>query len=86
MCFVGLATNDKFPIPPYKQHLLGKPPFAVYHFIIFYHILPTLKVSSAFQDLSKLGRKLDRVLMIDHDPVAFELQAENMAIKTAWEG
>jgi len=28
-----------------------------------------------FQDLSKLGRKLDRVLMIDHDPVAFELQA-----------
>jgi len=42
-----------------------------------------------FQDLSKLGRKLDRVLMIDHDPVAFELQAffTNLAIfPTAGEG
>lgn len=29
------------------------------------------------KDLSKLGRRLDRVLIIDHDPAAFQLQPEN---------
>jgi len=38
------------------------------------------------KDLSKLGRKLDRVLMIDHDPVAFELQPENGILIRPFEG
>jgi len=29
------------------------------------------------KDLSKLGRNLERVLIIDHDPAAFQLQPEN---------
>lgn len=29
------------------------------------------------KDISKLGRKLERVLIIDHDPEAFQLQPEN---------
>merc|ERR1719145_29058 len=29
------------------------------------------------KDLSKLGRNLERVLIIDHDPKAFQLQPEN---------
>merc|ERR1712060_15697 len=32
------------------------------------------------KDLSKLGRRMDRVLLLDHDPAAFQLQPEN-AIK-----
>ncbi|CAK8990402.1 unnamed protein product [Durusdinium trenchii] len=38
------------------------------------------------KDLSKLGRKLDRVLMIDHDPVAFELQPENGILIRPFDG
>jgi len=29
------------------------------------------------KDLSKLGRKMDKVIMLDHDPEAFRLQPEN---------
>lgn len=35
------------------------------------------KRSHYVKDLSKLGRKLDKVLMIDHDPAAYQLQPEN---------
>lgn len=35
------------------------------------------KRNSYIKDLSKLGRRMDRVLMIDHDPAAFQLQPEN---------
>jgi len=35
------------------------------------------KRSTYVKDLSKLGRNMDRVLCIDHDPEAFQLQPEN---------
>lgn len=35
------------------------------------------KRSHYVKDLSKLGRKMDRMLMIDHDPEAYRLQPEN---------
>lgn len=35
------------------------------------------KRSHYVKDLSKLGRRLDRVLMIDHDPAAFSMQPGN---------
>lgn len=35
------------------------------------------KRNSYIKDLSKLGRRLDKVIMIDHDPAAFQLQPEN---------
>mmetsp|Transcript_90256 Transcript_90256/g.255822 ORF Transcript_90256/g.255822 Transcript_90256/m.255822 type:complete len:345 (-) Transcript_90256:86-1120(-) len=38
------------------------------------------------KDLSKLGRKLDKVLMIDHDPAAFVLQPENGIVIHPFEG
>lgn len=38
------------------------------------------------KDLSKLGRKLDKVIMIDHDPAAFQLQPENGILIKAFEG
>lgn len=38
------------------------------------------------KDLSKLGRKLDKVIMIDHDPAAFRLQPENGLLIQPFEG
>lgn len=38
------------------------------------------------KDLSKLGRKLERVLMIDHDPHAFQLQPENGLLIKPFDG
>jgi hypothetical protein len=35
------------------------------------------KRSHFVKDLSKLGRRLDRLLIMDHDPAAFQLQPEN---------
>jgi len=44
------------------------------------------KRSHYVKDLSKLGRKLDRVLMIDHDPAAFQLQPENGLLIQSFKG
>jgi len=44
------------------------------------------KRSHYVKDLSKLGRKLDRVLMIDHDPAAFQLQPENGMLIPSFNG
>mmetsp|Transcript_124353 Transcript_124353/g.277310 ORF Transcript_124353/g.277310 Transcript_124353/m.277310 type:complete len:371 (+) Transcript_124353:81-1193(+) len=38
------------------------------------------------KDLSKLGRNLERVLIIDHDPAAFQLQPENGLLIKPFEG
>lgn len=38
------------------------------------------------KDISKLGRKLERVLIIDHDPAAFQLQPENGIAIRPFEG
>lgn len=38
------------------------------------------------KDLSKLGRNLERTLIIDHDPAAFQLQPENGVLIKAFEG
>lgn len=38
------------------------------------------------KDLSKLGRKLERVLIIDHDPAAFQWQPENGILIKPFEG
>eukprot|EP00931_Biecheleriopsis_adriatica_P087153 TRINITY_DN6165_c0_g2_i1.p1 TRINITY_DN6165_c0_g2~~TRINITY_DN6165_c0_g2_i1.p1 ORF type:complete len:348 (-),score=75.54 TRINITY_DN6165_c0_g2_i1:2-1045(-) len=38
------------------------------------------------KDLSKLGRRLDRVLIIDHDPESFQLQPENGIQIKSFEG
>ncbi|CAJ1407780.1 unnamed protein product [Effrenium voratum] len=44
------------------------------------------KRSHFVKDLSKLGRRLDRVLMIDHDPVAFQMQPENGIVIRPFDG
>lgn len=44
------------------------------------------KRSHYVKDLSKLGRKLDRVLMIDHDPAAFQMQPENGILIKPFDG
>jgi len=38
------------------------------------------------KDLSKLGRKLEKVLIIDHDPAAFQLQPENGLLIRPFQG
>ncbi|CAE7726069.1 TIM50 [Symbiodinium sp. CCMP2592] len=38
------------------------------------------------KDLSKLGRRLDRTLMIDHDPAAFQLQPANGIVIRPFDG
>lgn len=38
------------------------------------------------KDLSKLGRRLDRLLIIDHDPAAFQLQPENGLLIRPFDG
>merc|ERR1719487_99547 len=38
------------------------------------------------KDLSKLGRKMDRVLLLDHDPEAFKWQPENGLLIRPFEG
>lgn len=38
------------------------------------------------KDLSKLGRRLDRLLIVDHDPAAFQLQPENGILIKPFEG
>lgn len=44
------------------------------------------KRSHYVKDLSKLGRKLERVLLIDHDPAAFQLQPDNGVLIRPFEG
>lgn len=44
------------------------------------------KRSHYVKDLSKLGRKMDRVLLLDHDPEAFKLQPENGLLIRPFEG
>jgi len=44
------------------------------------------KRSHYVKDLSKLGRKLERVLMIDHDSAAFQLQPENGLLIQPFQG
>jgi len=44
------------------------------------------KRSHYVKDLSKLGRKMERVLLLDHDPEAFRLQPENGVLIRPFEG
>lgn len=44
------------------------------------------KRSHYVKDISKLGRRLDRTLIIDHDPAAFQLQPENGILIREFDG
>lgn len=44
------------------------------------------KRSHYVKDLSKLGRKMERVLLLDHDPEAFQLQPANGLLIRPFEG
>lgn len=46
----------------------------------------TKSISLKFQDLSKLNRDLSKVIYIDFDPAAFQLNPENVLRLPKWEG
>jgi len=69
---VVIFSDDVFPVAIEIANKWNLPVTGVLH-----RDFCKRKRNSYVKDLSKLGRNLDRVLMIDHDPAAFQLQPEN---------
>mmetsp|Transcript_55484 Transcript_55484/g.125031 ORF Transcript_55484/g.125031 Transcript_55484/m.125031 type:complete len:344 (-) Transcript_55484:101-1132(-) len=78
---VVLFSDDVFPVALDIATKWNLPVTAVLH-----RDFCKKKRSHFVKDLSKLGRKLERVLIIDHDPAAFQLQPENGLVIKPFEG
>lgn len=69
---IVLFSDDVFPVAQDIASKWNLPVTGVLHRDFCYK-----RREHYVKDLSKLGRKLDRVLMIDHDPESFRLQPGN---------
>merc|ERR1719183_2829696 len=69
---IVIFSDDTFPVAENIVVKWALPVTGVLHREFCYR-----KRNHYVKDLSKLGRKLERVLIIDHDPAAFQLQPAN---------
>eukprot|EP00933_Yihiella_yeosuensis_P071052 TRINITY_DN79242_c0_g1_i1.p1 TRINITY_DN79242_c0_g1~~TRINITY_DN79242_c0_g1_i1.p1 ORF type:complete len:353 (+),score=77.02 TRINITY_DN79242_c0_g1_i1:97-1155(+) len=69
---VVLFTDEVFPVGLEIAGKMNLPVTAVLH-----RDFCRKKRQHYIKDISKLGRRMDRVLMVDHDAEAFQLQPEN---------
>lgn len=78
---VVLFSDDVFPVAQDIAAKWNLPVTGVLH-----RDFCKKKRSHYVKDLSKLGRKLDRLLIIDHDPAAFQLQPQNGVLIRPFDG